>query len=341
MTIITRTIGQLLLWLYVASLSGWWLLHLLIGDGTWWMGLLNSFVPFLYAPLILFLPLAIFVRQPLYYCGLLVPITLFVMTYGTLFLPKAAPTHVTEPPPITIMTFNVWAQSRSSATIELIHANELPDIVALQEVNDQLKELLAQQLGALYPHQLHEQTLNGRGISILSRYPLTPMRSELIIDLNCRIYRVTVTEARHLVLYNCHPKSSNLANFLGDGLPMARQIAESFLMRRQLSQALAAQIAAHTDPVVVVGDFNTTDQSDAYRILGRVLTDAHRAAGWGWGHTYPAAGSWVHLVPIPPRLVRIDLIWYTDAFVALTSHVSPLHGESDHHPVLATLAWRE
>jgi len=331
----------LLLWLYVVSLSGWWLIHLLIGDGTWWLGLLNSFVPFLFAPLVLLIPLAIFVHRPLYYCGLLVPSTLFLLTYGTLFLPKEMPAHATAPPPITMMTFNAWAQSHATATAEVIRKNELPDIVALQEVNDELKQGLAQQLGEVYPHQLHEETLNGRGISVLSRYPLTPMRSELIIDLNCRLYRVTVTEPRHFVLYNCHPKSSNLSNFLGDGLPMAAQISESFLVRRQLSHALAAAVSAHEEPVVVVGDFNTTDQSDAYRILSRVLTDAHRAAGWGWGHTYPADGRWVQLIPIPPRLVRIDLIWYTNAFVALTSRVSQSHGESDHHPVLATLAWRE
>jgi endonuclease/exonuclease/phosphatase family metal-dependent hydrolase len=93
--------------------------------------------------------------------------------------------------------------------------------------------------------------------------------------------------------------------------------------------------------VIVVGDFNTTDQSEAYAILDQELTDSHRTAGWGFGHTFPTEFGTFREFPIVPRLVRIDMIWHTDAFVALESHVSNSHGESDHLPVLATLAWRQ
>jgi endonuclease/exonuclease/phosphatase (EEP) superfamily protein YafD len=196
-------------------------------------------------------------------------------------------------------------------------------------------------VGDAYPYRFYEFTANGRGISTLSRYPLKSIRPSLIIDLNCRVFEVTVAPTHHFLLYNCHPQSSNLFNFLGDGRPMSVQVSETFRMRRLLSQALAEDIAARQTPAVVVGDFNSTDQSDAYALLASQLHDAHRQAGWGLGHTFPAYRGSFRGIPILPRLVRIDMVRYTDDFVALASLVSSQHGESDHLPVVATLAWRK
>jgi endonuclease/exonuclease/phosphatase (EEP) superfamily protein YafD len=91
----------------------------------------------------------------------------------------------------------------------------------------------------------------------------------------------------------------------------------------------------------LIGDFNTTDQSEAYAILQQTLQDAHRQAGWGFGHTFPSEQLSWHGIPIPGHQVRIDMVWYTADFVALTAAVSERHGESDHSPVVAQLAWRE
>lgn len=340
MRLFLRTVAFLLLLLYIALLVGWWGLHLLFGDTVWWLGLVSSFVPLFFAPLFLFVPLALVVRLPLYNSALLLPITFFLFTYGPLFLPKRPPPHVTDPAPITMMTFNMWGGSRTVETVDVIRDNGLPDIVALQETTPQLNKLIEEELGRLYPYRFYEYTLNGRGISTLSRYPLQSIRIATVVDLNCRVFQVDVDPTHQFLLYNCHPQSSNLLNFLGDGRPMATQISETFRMRRLLSQALADEIVAHHEPTVVVGDFNSTDQSDAYALLQGQLQDAHRQAGWGLGHTFPAYRGRFRRVPFLPRLVRIDMVRYTDDFVALESQVSRSHGESDHNPVLATLAWR-
>jgi len=340
MRLLLRIVGLLLLCVYSALLLGWWGAHLLLGDTVWWLGLISSFVPFFFVPLIVFIPLAVFVRLPFYNSLLLFPVTFFLLTYGPLFLPKMAPPHVTDPAPITVMTFNMRANSRTVETINVLRDNGLPDIVALQETTPWLTGLLKQELDALYPYQFYESTLDGRGISTLSRYPLERIRVPMIIDLNCRVFRATVDPTHQFLLYNCHPKSSNLLNFLGDGQPMAAQISETFRVRGLLSQALADEIAASSEPIIVVGDFNSTDQSDAYTLLQGQLQDAHRQAGWGFGHTFPADRWRFRGIPILPRMVRIDMVRYTDAFVALTSQVGITHGESDHLPLLVTLAWR-
>ncbi len=341
MTSILRTVLLLLLWLYITLFLGWWGLQLWFGDTIWWLGLLNSFVPLLFVPLLVLIPLAPVVRHPLYQSGLLIPLGYFLLVYGPLFLPKVPPPHRTDPAPFSILTFNMWSGSSEATTLDVVRVEGLPDIVALQETNYRIHQLIRSELGAEYPYQFYENTLNGRGISTLSRFPLESIRTEILIDLNCRVFRVMATATQHFLLYNCHPQSSNLLAFLGDGRPMNDQISETFLVRNLLSQAILADITMRGEPAVVVGDFNSTDQSEAYAILNGPLRDAHREAGWGWGHTFPAYGGSYREIPILPRLVRIDMIRHTADFVALSSHVSPLHGESDHLPVIAVLAWRQ
>lgn len=338
---IIRVFGQLILWTYILLLLIWIGLHQLFGDTLWWLGLINSFTPLFFTPLLLFIPLSYWWRSPLYLSGLLIPITLFLWHYGALFLPKQIPPHTSTPPPISIMTFNMWSGSTSPETIDVIAQNGSPDIVAIQETDYDLRRLLQRELEGRYPYQHYEQTAIGRGVSLLSRYPVIPVRTELIIDLHCRTYRVTVDPDHSFMLYNCHPQSSNILNFMADGRSMAAQIERTFLIRKQLSSALAKEIATRNEPSIVVGDFNTTDQSESYALLIGELLDAHRMAGWGFGHTFPAYRGSYRGLPIPPRLVRIDLILYTEEFVAKSSSVSAVFGESDHLPVLATLAWRE
>ncbi len=69
--------------------------------------------------------------------------------------------------------------------------------------------------------------------------------------------------------------------------------------------------------------------------------DAHRRAGWGFGNTFPAHQGYSHGLPIFRKLTRIDMIFYSSEFIALSSHVGATSGESDHLPVLATLAWQQ
>lgn len=340
MASILRTLSLLLLWCYVTLFSVWWGLQHLWGDTYWWLALINSFVPWFFIPLLILIPLAPLVRHPLYQSGLLIPLGYLFLIYGPLFLPKALPPHLNDPEPFTILTFNIWSGSRDTDTLAVVRAEGLPAIIALQETNYPIHQLIRAELGDTYPYQFYENTLNGRGISTLSRFPLESIRTNMLIDLNCRVFRATVSTDRHFLLYNCHPQSSNLLAFLGDGLPMDEQIDDTVRMRDQLSVAIRDDILMHGEPAIVVGDFNSTDQSTAYAILNEILRDAHREAGWGWGHTFPAYRGSFHRIPILPRLVRIDMIRHTADFVALGSQVSPQHGESDHLPLVATLAWR-
>lgn len=327
-------------WLYSTLLVSWWVIHLWIGDALWWVALLSSFTPHFFIPLLFFGLMGAWVSRPLYWTGLLLPITLFVYLYGLLFIPRQPPAYQPEPLPLHLMTFNLWGGSHQLETAQVILETGAPDIVALQELTWPMQKLIQQTVGQQYPYAFFDTAIGHRGLGVLSRYPLERVPSDLLIDLHCRQYRVTVDAAHRFRLYNCHPRSTNLFYISGDFATIVQQVEETFRMRTLLGARLAEDIKAHGEPAIVMGDFNTTDQSDAYRNLRTVLEDAHRASGWGFGHTFPSELGHYRELPIVPRQVRIDLILYTANFVALQSLVGATHAESDHLPLHAVLGWR-
>lgn len=339
MTQLIRYLLFCCLWLYSTLFAAWWMLHLLIGDSLWWMALLTSFTPIFFLPLLLFWPLGVWVRQPLYWPALFLPTTLFLFLYGTLFIPRPSPTSQSDPPPLRLMTFNLWAGSHRAKTAQVLLAQGLPDIVTLQELTPTMQRLLLKTVGNHYPYYFFDTTAGHGGLGVLSRYPLERVQTDPFIDLSCRQFRVTVDATHHFRLYNCHPQSTNLLHLASAWPTLIRQIEETFWMRTLLAKQLVKEIEAQGEPTLVMGDFNTTDQSDAYQELRRLLYDAHRAAGWGFGHTYPSGPGHFRHIPIVPRQLRIDMIFYSADFVALHSAVSTTHGESDHLPFTAVLGW--
>jgi endonuclease/exonuclease/phosphatase (EEP) superfamily protein YafD len=100
--------------------------------------------------------------------------------------------------------------------------------------------------------------------------------------------------------------------------------------------ASLAQMATNSGPGILMGDFNLTDQNDNYTLLSDAgLTDAFRAAGWGFGFTWPSRSR----IGLLRLLVRIDYIWHSAHFRTIHAWVGPDAG-SDHLPVLARLTWR-
>ena len=144
---------------------------------------------------------------------------------------------------------------------------------------------------------------------------------------------------RTLTLYNVHLDATVVFRYLELGDSVAEGVRSSFDARERQVSLLIGDLARRRGPVVVVGDFNTTDQSVAYSALARHLKDAHREAGRGFGHTFPAYMGRFRGIPIFPRLVRVDMGFCSPEFTALGSRVLPEHGESDHLPVLVRLAW--
>lgn len=338
---IAQVTAALLAWLYAALIAFWLIWRQLYGDSLWWLALVNAFAPFLFAPLVLLTPFGGLVRTRAYWLGLALPILAFLLIYGAQFFPQWPAGYSTNFKPLKIMTFNIWGESRSPETARVILQNDLPDIVAVQELSSGMFKKIMQEVGQFYPYQVFDRGSGDEGLGVFSRYPLTKLASNNFFEQSWQIQfmRVQVGE-RTFILYNCHPRSSNILRYLRDNRSVSLEVTRSFAMRAVLVEQLMTDIAAQTEPVVVVGDFNSTPQSDVYRILRRKLLDSQQEAGWGLGHTFPAQLTTFRQLPLFPRLIRIDMILHSAAFVALANYVSQAHGESDHLPVIAELAWQ-
>ncbi len=201
-------------------------------------------------------------------------------------------------------------------------------------------EVLIKVIGDAYPYRLLSAGAGYKGLGIISRYPIINIDSASLDDPNWQVQIAQITKDNHVfTFYNVHTQSSNLLLYLQEGGSVADEVETSFQIRKSLVQRLTVDISNRTGPVIVAGDFNSTDQSEVYALLTKQLTDAHVVAGWGFGHTFPSYSGSYHGIPIPPQEMRLDMILYSPELTALRSWVGTTYGESDHLPVFAKLAW--
>ena len=295
-------------------------------------------VPFLFVPLVLLIPACFLYRQQAFWISVALPLLIFAVLYGRLFLPKPP---VRNSDSITVMTFNIWGGSHSPATARVIVENGLPDIVALQELTPQMADVFLAELGDAYPYRLLRPEGTYRGMGVLSRFPLTEIDTRHLAHPRWQIQAMRVeSPAGSFTLYNVHPDAPNALAYIEAGMDVPAEMRAILVMHQQFGEALIADFSRRVEPVVVAGDFNSTDQSDVYALLRQHLTDAYRAVGWGFGHTFPAYGGSFRGIPIPSLQMRLDMVFYAADFRAARASVSRTYGESDHRPLLTELVWR-
>ena len=328
-------------WAYAGLLALWWGLHVAFGDRIWWVALVSLFAPYLFVPLVLLAPLGLIRPRFRYWAAILLSVLIFTLAYGPPVAVRAAE-PVESMDELTILTFNILGYYDAEETVRAIVSEGTPDVVALQELTPALARRLVDELGETYPHRLLEPLEGSQGRGVLSRYPMVPARPSgaPAVDPFCQVVEIDV-EGRTLTLYNAHLSVTEVWNYLGPGASFGEGIRGSFETREQQAQRILEDVDRRQEPVMVVGDFNMTPQTDAYRALARRLKDAHREAGRGFGHTFPAHGGRFLGIPYPRRVVRIDLILYSPDWVAQEARVLREHGRSDHMPVLARLAWSQ
>jgi endonuclease/exonuclease/phosphatase (EEP) superfamily protein YafD len=330
-----------LLVVYAVLVLTWFILNQTIGDGVWWLALISVFAPYLFVPLVVLIPVGLVCHQRAILAALALPALLFLVLYGPLYLPSWPTAWAGNGSTLTVMTFNIWAGSELSETARIILDHGPPDVVALQELTPQLSRLLLEELGDLYPYHTLGPGSGYWGMGVLSRYPLTEVRLSVPGLPRWQVQAVQIAgETGPFTLYNVHPPSTHIPLSAGTIPSIPRRVRDSFERRRVFAERLAREIASRPGPVIVAGDLNSTDRSDVYRILTDSLSDAHQAVGWGLSHTFPAQWGRYRGIPYPPKVVRIDMILASDAFVPLHCYVGATGGESDHLPVVAEFGWR-
>jgi vancomycin resistance protein VanJ len=321
-----KRLWSILCWLFWL---GWGLvgLGLLTWYGLrWWPGdrflpvrLFNYFMPWLLLGLMPGLVLAGLARRKWVALTLAGPALFIGLTFAPLFLPRAEEALAANAS-FKVMSYNVWYRNDKVTEVAGLIRQEQPDILLLQELSPGMAGTLTRALADLYPGGQFYWAYESRAYQgIISRFPLTPV--ELAYDKGRTQKVIAATPAGPIAVWNVHPNTP---------LPWSRQY-------RQIS-ALAEDIAAMDGPLIVGGDFNTTDQSETYHLVNQYLHNAHWEAGWGFGFSFPAHQPHFRDIPILTPVIRIDHIFYSSHFFASSARTLSDSGGSDHFPVTAELS---
>jgi len=300
-------------WLYVVARA-------VFGVDFWFVALLSNFMHWLTLPALVVLPLLVWQRAWLRAALWAVPIVFFVVNFGGLFVVRPA-----EVPPgavtLRVMSYNIGAGYAHPQTLQPVLLASNADLIALVEVSAWQATELGQDPALLqaYPYRfLYGDGSAGKGL--FSRYPiLEHTLFELEIKRPHLLAKVDVQGQVLTLLISHPPRPGFRANgkIFGDHPAFEAEIG-----------GMLAHIDPHT-PTLLVGDLNMVDQNPNHRRLRAAgFSDAFRAAGWGFGATYPAK--------LP--LVRIDYIWSSPHFIPLASAVGG-DGGSDHLPIISDLAF--
>jgi endonuclease/exonuclease/phosphatase (EEP) superfamily protein YafD len=189
------------------------------------------------------------------------------------------------------------------------------DVVALQEVNRAGYFYLYDTLADIYPHQAFHPDSAPPGQAVISKYPILEdnywqverAHQRVLLDFN----------GTPITLYNVHPVHFNLS----------RRALLSFEGQLREIDDIIDRVTHEEGVLLIVGDFNTTDQTEMYGRFAQLYGDAFRAVGSGFGLTFPA---WL-------PLARLDYVFYNTAFVPLEARVWAAAGGSDHHPLYVRL----
>ena len=318
---------------------------------SWPSRLLEMIGVWIYLPLGALLILSAALRSGRAGAVLAVPLLLFLVDYGALYLssslrsqPRTAQRVLVanQGTPLRVMSWNAQSDNTNVdglvATLEALR----PDVVAIQESGLVLSASLPERVGERYPYQEHHPTGKASGMAILSRHPFLDAQPPHFRDdrESCNCQQVTLDfHGRPVTLISAHPWPGDFSLRWFGPVPVVANFnpnSQNRMFRHILDRVDTQQ--ASGVPLLLVGDFNTTEGQYNYRRLRQRLDDAFASAGVGPGFTWPHQVQ-VSGVMLPP-LLRIDHIYHGDAWLPRRAWVGEIEG-SDHRYVVADLVLKE
>ena len=232
--------------------------------------------------------------------------------------------------------------------IEFIKAQK-PDIICLQEFFISGYPAVEEALmidalgGKYYSHMKLSGSGKNRfyGIITLSKFPIV-RKGEIIHpgSSSLSIYTDVLIQKDTFRIYNNHLQSFRLRRMersfideltasdnnetMNEVKSLSVSLKKGFVKRALQAEIVKAQINRSPFPVMVVGDFNDTPVSYAYRKIRKGLYDSFVNSGYGAGFTYK--GNY------PPN--RIDYILYDNALINSYFEIIKVK-YSDHYPIIA------
>jgi vancomycin resistance protein VanJ len=286
---------------------------------------------------------ALIARRRVAWIAAAVPVVLWAALFGWRFLPPAlrgaSGTVEAAGPELRVLAFNLLTYNRNVEGIIDVIEEAQPDLIAFAELNSVVNNALSERLAAEYPYRTyHRLTGAGFGNAIYSRWPLEVFGS-LQTGRGLRSAAADVYTPDGVVRFVAmHPWSTHIGDTWDE---FKEGVIQSFAAREAQVGAVCRYLDAWGDiPVILAGDFNMGEFSDAYRCINRRLHDGYRAAGQGYGATWPSTQlrEWPwSLFGSLPLLARIDYVFHSDHWRAVEARVLDSGAGSDHRPVLVVL----
>lgn len=227
--------------------------------------------------------------------------------------------------------------------------SQKPDIICLQEffISGDPTQKEASMTGALggkyYSHMKILGSGRNRfyGIITFSRFPIIK-KGEIVHpgSSSLSIYTDVLIQKDTFRIYNNHLQSFRLRRMersfieeltasddkeaMNEVKSLSVSLKKGFVRRAIQAQVVKDHINRSPYPVIVVGDFNDTPVSYAYRKIRKGLHDSFVNSGYGAGFTYK--GNY------PPN--RIDYILYDNSLINSYFDIIKVR-YSDHYPIIA------
>lgn len=304
-------------------LLGW----ILLGERLWFVNLWVNLMPAVFFPLVLCLPTAFLLRRRLSIVLLMPIVILFAVLYGSRLLPdtaKAVASEANIKPTLTVLSHNLLGSNLDAEMSANLITSVDADVVQFQELNGTMGLYFRVNLSDSYPYQalydgVSDAPAFGRGL--ISRYPI--LSDEMIqVPANSLHYQRVEIEFHDeiIVIYNVH-------------MPIPQALPFNSSKRAHAVDTILEHAAEETHSLIIMGDFNSSDQTADYHQMAQQLTDVYASVGDGFGNTFPHDNTTADF-----PLIRIDYAFASAAWEPVSAQVVMLAHGSDHYPLMVTLA---
>ncbi len=299
-----------------------------------------NFIPMALFPVIFTLPLAIRQHDKIMLASGLLASLFFLLEYSHQFTPNlgVSDNNFSD---LRILSHNIGQDLPNYEDINALIYSSQANIVFLQEVTEDYIQHYLPNLIDIYPYQTCGP-LQGKkrvGMVVLSRYPFVMVENFKLVEDGLVFQQRLLLDVngKQIVAYNVHTTFPWINIHYPFPFNIPWPVYEDQVRRREITE-LFELVEKEQQPVILVGDFNFTDQSSDYKKISGVLLDAYSDAGWGLGLTWPANRTPSVNIPSFIRLVRVDYLFHSTSLHCVNAHILPKTG-SDHLPMLFNLAF--
>ncbi len=225
-----------------------------------------------------------------------------------------------------LLSANLWVSNTNAQKVVDFVIKEQPDLALFIEVNDVMGEQLAIALKTILPYSSNQQTPYRLGTVLYSKNPLTHVQLQQFNTRSAANMTARVEiNGKLMSIIGIHP------------FPPIRP--ELFAHRNQVFAAVSDYVKSQSEPVILVGDFNTSMWSPYYRRLVRQTGLKNSRDGFGILPTWPSRLSYAKVPQLNAltRLVQIpiDHCLASPALKVVGMHTGPDIG-SDHLPIVVS-----